>query len=114
MYVHPATVSSVVNFANCGEITDAGLRELAQHCHQLSSVDFAGCVKITDAGLRELGQHRHQLISVNFGVAFRFNDLHYVCTLLHPVLADLKAERLASSEVSNSLLISANACWSNL
>ena len=82
-YVHPATVSSVVNFANCGEITDAGLRELAQHCHQLSSVDFAGCVKITDAGLRELGQHRHQLISVNFGVAFRFNDLHYVlfCTL---------------------------------
>ena len=42
------------NISSCRNITDAGIRALANGLPQLRSLDIGGCGKITDEGIRVL------------------------------------------------------------
>ena len=49
----------------CSEVTDAGVRALAEHCPCLKSVNLVWCSKVTDAGVQALAEHCPCLKSVN-------------------------------------------------
>ena len=46
-----------ISFANCGDVTDAVVGELAKHCPQLRSINLTYCWKVTDVGVGELAKH---------------------------------------------------------
>ena len=55
----------MLHLIECGQITDAGLKELRNIKH-LTMLELFGCQKITDTGLKELKEFKH-LTVLNVG-----------------------------------------------
>ena len=56
-----------MTIARCYNITDEGIRALANGLPQLQSLDISECENITDAGIRALASGCTQLQSLNIG-----------------------------------------------
>eukprot|EP01113_Clastostelium_recurvatum_P034436 TRINITY_DN4671_c0_g2_i2.p1 TRINITY_DN4671_c0_g2~~TRINITY_DN4671_c0_g2_i2.p1 ORF type:complete len:464 (+),score=55.75 TRINITY_DN4671_c0_g2_i2:35-1393(+) len=72
-----------VKISRCYKLTDASIIPLTQHCSHLQHVNLSGCRNLTDASIISLAQHCPQLQHVRISLCSNLTDASIICLAQH-------------------------------